>query len=183
MCRALEQVGPEALTIAGICAQAKVAHGTFYIYFANRNAAIDDVLLRFSAFVQARMRAASQLQPESPTRAATATYMGLFEQNIGLMRCFLRHLDTFPAARTAFQELNRAWLELVVASAERRLRRAGRAVAHDELMRRAYALGGMVDQYLAGLLLDHDPHMAAFSRDREALADTFNLLWERGMEP
>ncbi|NOX39628.1 MAG: hypothetical protein GXP05_03680 [Alphaproteobacteria bacterium] len=49
-------------------------------------------------------------------------------------------------------------------------------------MRRAYALGGMIDQYLAGLLLDKDPNMEPFSQNREEIIDTLNLLWERGMQ-
>ena len=182
VCKSLENVSINELTIADICDGANVSHGTFYIYFSNRKELVAEVLLRFCGFVQAKMRAASMGAPGRPTRAATSTYMHLFEQNLGLMTCLLRHLDDFPEAQTAFQNLNREWLETVVASTENHLRQLGRPIDHDELMRRAYALGGMVDQYLAGLLLDRDPNMTPFSQNREAVIDTLNLLWERGME-
>lgn len=182
-CECLEKVSPADLTIAGICGRARVSHGTFYIYFANRNTLVADVLLRFSAFVQAKMRQASKGGAGHAARAATSAYMHLFEQNLGLMKCLVRGLDDFPEAQSAFQSLNREWLDTVVASAQAHLRQSGRPIEHDELMRRAYALGGMVDQYLAGLLIDKDPNMTPFSQDREAVIDTFNLLWERGMEP
>ena len=129
------------------------------------------------------MHRASQQEPADPMRAATATYVALFEQNPGLMKCLINHLDGFPEAKKAFQTLNRQWLENVVAVTERRLALEGRSLAHDELMRRAYALGGMTDQYLTGLLLSNDPNMASFSSDRDAVIDTLNLLWRRGMEP
>ena len=183
LCDCLETITLDALTIRDICARAGVSHGTFYIYFANRNALVSDVLMRFSAFVQARMRRASQAQPQAPARAATSAYMELFVHNRGLMKCLLRHLEGFPEAQRAFQDLNREWLESVVAARAGQLRQSGQPVDRDELMRRAYALGGMVDQYLAGLWLDQDPHMQAFSHDQGAILDTLDLLWQRGMAP
>ncbi|MCA1940502.1 MAG: hypothetical protein LDL26_05840, partial [Caenispirillum bisanense] len=53
----------------------------------------------------------------------------------------------------------------------------------DELLRRAYALGGMVDQYLVALHVHRDPTLAALSADREAVVDTLTLIWKRGMTP
>ena len=183
VCKCLENAPLADLTIAGICDHANISHGTFYIYFPNRNMLVADVLMRFSAFVQAKMRQASKQGPGRPSRAATSAYMHLFEQNLGLMKCLLRHPDDFPEAKIAFQGMNCEWLETVVAATTERLQISGQPIDRDELMRRAYALGGMIDQYLAGLLLDRDPNMAPFSQDREAIIDTLNLLWERGMEP
>ncbi|MBS9718127.1 TetR/AcrR family transcriptional regulator [Pseudohalocynthiibacter aestuariivivens] len=183
VCHCLNKLSLADLTVSEICQAAKIAHGTFYIYFADRNILVGDVALRYISFVQGEMHRASQQEPADPMRAATATYVALFEQNPGLMKCLINHLDGFPEAKKAFQTLNRQWLENVVAATERRLALEGRSLAHDELMRRAYALGGMTDQYLTGLLLSNDPNMASFSSDRDAVIDTLNLLWRRGMEP
>ena len=182
VCDCLEKSSLTDLTIAMICDNAKISQGTFYIYFPNCDALVADVLMRFTSFVQTRMRHASQ-KTSKPARAATCAYFRLFEQNLGMMRCLLRELNSFPEARTAFQNLNREWLETVVASAENSFNKPNRKANYDELMRRAYALGGMIDQYLAGLLLDEDPNMIPFSQNREMVIDTLNLLWERGMEP
>lgn len=183
VCQCLNKCSLAELTVSEICKEAKIAHGTFYIYFTDRNILIGDVALRFIAFVQGEMHRASQQEPADPMRAATATYVALFEQNPGLMKCLINHLDGFPEAKKAFQTLNRQWLESVVAATERRLAQEGKSLDHDELMRRAYALGGMTDQYLTGLLLSNDPNMTSFSTDRDAVIDTLNLLWRRGMEP
>jgi AcrR family transcriptional regulator len=183
LCECLEAGPLGDLTIAQVCTAAGVSSGTMYLYFPNRNALVAEALMRFTAFLQARMRAASRADRGRPVRAATSAYMRLFEGNLGLMRVMLRDLDAFPQAREAFQTLNREWLEAVVAAHARHLAQAGTPVDPNELMRRAYALGGMTDQYLAGLWLDHDPHMRAVSQDREAVIDTLNLLWERGLQP
>ncbi|MCL4675373.1 MAG: TetR/AcrR family transcriptional regulator [Pararhodobacter sp.] len=182
LCQCLDDTPPTSLTISSLCQSAGVSHGTFYIYFPDRNALIGAVLLAFIDFLQTRMRRASRLAADDPVRAATATYVTLFEHNTGLMACLVNHLDGYPEARDAFQALNRNWLDAVVAAVARQWRQAGRAVDRAELLRRAYALGGMTDQYLTGLLLSKDPALQAISSDREAVIDTLTLLWHRGLD-
>jgi AcrR family transcriptional regulator len=183
LCHCLERSSPVTLTVAEICDEAGVAPGTFYIYFPDRNSLIGEVALRFIAFIQREMHKASRQQKMDPVRAATAAYIRLFENNRGLMKCLLNHLDGIPEAQAAFQTLNQEWLESVVAATKRQWAQAGKPADHDELMRRAYALGGMTDQYLSGLLLSSDPNMQAISTDREVVIDTLTFLWQRGMEP
>lgn len=181
----LETRPPAELTIAAICEGAGVAHGTFYIHFADRRALTDTLLEGFVVFLQQGMRAATrEAGAAEATRAATSAYVALFAANAGLMRCLVHHLDAFPGAQAAFQRLNADWVAAVVRATERRAMRAGRAApARDELTRRAYALGGMVDQYLAGLILSRDPGIAAVSMDRDAVIATLCLIWQRGMDP
>jgi AcrR family transcriptional regulator len=182
-CQVLEESGPRDLTVASICEEAGVSNGTFYIYFPDRNALLDTLLRDFVAFLQSSMRAASAGRLGEAPRAATRIYYELFDWNRGLMRCLVHHLDSFPEAQAAFQRLNREWIETVVKSVQRRIRREGRenVISESELLRRAYALGGMVDQYLASLLLSNDLNLAAVSRDREEVLETLTLIWERGM--
>lgn len=183
LCHCLERSSPAVLTVADICGEAGLAHSTFYIYFSDLNALIGDVVLRFIDFIQKEMRKASQQQPADTVQAATRAYISLFESNRGLMKCLINHLDGLPEAQLAFQALNREWLEGVVASTERQWAKKGHAIDHNELMRRAYALGGMTDQYLSSLLLSNDPNMQAISKDRVEVSNTLTLLWQRGMEP
>lgn len=179
-CTVLDASGPQELTVASVCGAAGVSNGTFYIYFADRNVLLDSLLAGFVTFLQAAMRAASLRQPEDAPRAATRAYFELFRQNRGLMRCLIHHPEGFPEAQAAYQRLNREWIEAVVGSVERRLGREG-ALSRAELLRRAYALGGMVDQYLSGLLLSQDPNLIEISQDPETVLETLSLIWERGM--
>jgi hypothetical protein len=87
--------------------------------------------------------------------------------------------DAFPEARAAFQRLNHEWIEAVVSSAMRSDKGAPRS--RPDLMRRAYALGGMVDQYLTALFVTDDPWVRDLSQDRSEVVDMLTDLWKRGM--
>lgn len=182
-CRLLDRLSLTSLTVAQICRQASIAHGTFYIYYPDRQALVADMLLRFVDFVQKTMRRAPPSADGNMTRAAMQAYYDLFEQNRGMMKCLINHQNDFPASKQAFQRLNREWAEIVAASQVRKMKRQGHGaqLSHDELMRRAYALGGMVDQYLAALFLNQDQSVAALSRDRDAVIDTLSHIWQHGV--
>lgn len=174
-CVLLDRVEPPDLQIAAICKAAEVSTGTFYIYFRDRSALLDRLLGGFVGFLQERMRAASGAG--DPTAGATEVYFNLFRANPGLMRCLIHAGAAFPEARAAFQRLNREWIETVVTAA---VRRPG-APPPDELARRAYALGGMVDMYLSALFLTQDEGLAAVSQDPQAVLNTLTHIWKRGL--
>jgi len=184
-CRLLEFVPPAELKVADICREAGVAHGTFYVYFHDIHCLLADTLASFVGFVQSAMRGTATGTGHERVRSTTATYVELFERNPGLMRCLVSRMDDYPEAMTAFQTLNREWTATVVDARLRRLAREYHAEApsREELLRRAYALGGMIDQYLIMLHFGRDDALAALSRDRDAVIDTLSLIWERGMEP
>jgi TetR/AcrR family transcriptional regulator, ethionamide resistance regulator len=171
---------PERLTVSAVCKAAGVAHGTFYLHFSDRNDLAGCVLSSFVDYLQAEMRAAARGSGDA-TRNATAAYMRLFEENCGLMKCMVVGVDAFPQAQEMFQRLNHEWIETVVRAARRRPGSSGLTDA--DLMRRAYALGGMVDQYLAALFVTNDPWIRVISQDREAVLDMFTDLWRKGMSP
>jgi AcrR family transcriptional regulator len=170
----------DRVTVAAVCAAASVAHGTFYIYFRNRNVLAGAVLGAFVDHVQIEMRSAARA-PGDPVRGTTAAYMRLFEENAGLMRCLVVGLDAVPEARAAFQRLNHEWTRTVVRATRHKEGASARSEA--DLMRRAYALGGMVDQYLTALHVTNDPWIGALSHDRAAVLDMFTDLWTKGLAP
>ena len=183
-CAILQGDGPQGLTVASICQEAGVSNGTFYIYFPDRHVLLDSLLADFVTFLQHAMRAADRGTGDA-ARAATRAYFDMFEQNRGLMRCLILPLDGFPEAQAAFQRLNREWIEIVVTAVERRQRRdeTAPAIPRAELLRRAYALGGMVDQYLVQWLLLEDEALGRLSTDEDTVIETLTTLWKKGMEP
>lgn len=183
-CRLLDDRTANELKVAEICAEAGLAHGTFYLYFRDVRHLMAETLTGFVAFMQASMRGAARIGGRDRIRASNAAYVALFEENAGLMRCLVSRVDDFPEAAEAFQALNRDWAATVVEARLRQLARAGQAAPpRDELMRRAYALGGMIDQYLIALFFGRDTTLAEISKDRDAVVATLSLIWERGMEP
>ena len=182
-CSLLNRHALASLKVSTICREAGIAHGTFYIYFPNRQAFVATLLLRFVDYLQTIMHQASKTVNDDTVRTTMRAYYQLFVQNTGMMKCLINHLEEFPSSLAAFQKLNREWATTVVAAAKNNLLYSGtdRVISREELFRRAYALGGMVDQYLSALLLHHDPTLESVSRDREAVIETLSLIWERGM--
>lgn len=178
-CRLLDHTPLSALTISDICDAADIANGTFYIYFPDRNDLIGKVLLRFVDFIQVTMRQAGRAADGDRTWNTTAAYYDLFKANPGLMKCLVNHSDDLPEATRTFQKLNHEWITAVVTSLRRR--QPAIALPPDEQFRRAYALGGMVDQYLSALLLNRDPHLTRLSADRDTTINTIVEVWKKGL--
>lgn len=177
--RLLDDDPPAALKVAAIARAAGTAHGTFYTYFPDIRTGLTETLTGFVGFLQDRMRTAARQGGTAADRSrkTTAAYVRLFEVNRGLMRCLVTRMEAFPEATDAFRRLNRDWTE-TVATARARHSDAPR----DELLRRAHALGGMVDQYLIALHFGGDPELDRLSRDRAAVIDTLTHIWEQGMD-
>ena len=169
----------ESLTVSAICQHAGVAHGTFYLYFKDRHDLAGDLLSKFVTYLQIQMRASAG-HAGDPVRNTTATYYQLFKAHAGLMKCLVMGIDAFPEARTAFQRLNREWAH-TVARAHDKPPKADQ-FTKDELMRRAYALGGMVDQYLTALFIMEDPGLRSVSQDPDTVINTLTNLWTKGMQ-
>ena len=72
VCHLLDRQSLRSLTVGDICKTAKIANGTFYLYFPDRNALVLDVLLGFVAYVQHAMRDAARSGHTDPIRASTA---------------------------------------------------------------------------------------------------------------
>jgi TetR/AcrR family transcriptional regulator, ethionamide resistance regulator len=178
-CHYLDRRPLLSLTVAEVCAAAGLAHGTFYLHFPDRNTLMSDLLLNFAEFVKSGLRAASRQYGTDAVRGSTEAYYDFFEQNPGLMRCLVNDLDDFPEAMAAFQKLNREWV-MTVAAAFRR-KNPSSTLSEPELLRRVYALGGMVDQYLTGLLLNNDQTLKFISGSREEVITTLTTLWNKGL--
>ena len=115
-------------------------------------------------------------------RLATLSYCRLFEANRGLMKCLLHHYEAFPQARGIVADWNKAWIDTIVRAIRKRQHGSGaRRTSETQLRRRAYALGGMVDQYLAGVYLYRDAHLAKAAGDLDAIAETLTFIWSRAM--
>lgn len=183
VCDLLEDALPGDLRVDHVCTRANTSHGTFYVYFADIPSLLTETLEHFVEFLEARLIEAGRDTANRP-RAATRAYVTLFETNRGLMRCLVSRTGGLPEATTQFEAMNRRWAETVAEAAIRRARTEG-CTSSDraELLRRAYALGGMVDQYLVTLFYGSDDMLASLSEDREAVVDTLTTLWTRGLAP
>ncbi|NVK31979.1 MAG: TetR/AcrR family transcriptional regulator [Gammaproteobacteria bacterium] len=168
----------DGLTVAEICQRTGVAHGTFYLHFKDRHALVQELLRLFVDYLQQQMLAAAR-EPGDPVRNSTANYFYLFKAHAGLMKCLVIGMDAFPEARAAFHQLNHQWANIVARAHSKDTRDP---TDKAEILRRTYALGGMVDQYLTALFVTADPWLADVSSDDDAVINTLTNLWKRGMQ-
>ena len=184
-CELLEGTTPDKLKIQDICTLTGIAQGTMYQYFADRDHLLATLLQEFAAFLHDRMEASTlgSTSPEESMQLATQMYCRLFEANKGLMKCLLHHYDAFPQARGIVAAWNKAWIDTIVGAIRKRQRfTKGKHTGEVELRRRAYALGGMVDQYLAGIYLHGDAHLAAVAGDTRSVVRTLTFIWFKAFE-
>lgn len=167
---------PGELQVAAITAEAGVALGTLYRYFPERPALLEALVAAFARFLEERLAASRQGPPGSQERvgAATLAYVRLFRANPGLMRCLLGLGRESAAWTGAFRRLNRAWNGRVAAALA-----AEQGAAPAALLPTAYALGGMVDEFLTTLYLRRDPALAHLAGDEAAVAALLTELWWR----
>jgi AcrR family transcriptional regulator len=174
---------PAALRVSDIAREAGVAHGTFYRYFVDRQAALEVLIADFTRFQRERLTRIRDGAPGSPerVRAITGAYVGLFRSNAGLMRCLIGLWPETEAFRARFHAFNFDWNSRVAAAiAAHRARLSGMPAAPREaLLPTAYALGGMIDEFLTQLYLRRDPALAALEDDENRVADLLTELWCR----
>ncbi|MCC7047905.1 MAG: TetR/AcrR family transcriptional regulator [Alphaproteobacteria bacterium] len=173
-----------ALRVADVASRAGLAHGTFYRYFADRQAIVEAVVADFARFLREAMSKLRQGRPGSPerVRATTLAYLRLFRANPGLMRCLMGLGAESDRFRAGFHALNLDWNGRVAQAIARRRAELSdeRFAPPEDLLPLAYALGGMIDEFLAQLYLRRDPALAHLAEDEETVADLLADLWCRG---
>jgi AcrR family transcriptional regulator len=164
------------LTVADITQSAGLAHGTFYRYFTDMRAGTDALIEEFSGFVESRI--ANAREGESGSRArvlgATLLYARLFRRNAGLMRCLIGLSGEATSFAKSYQRLNRDWYGRVAGAIARE---RGAPNSRDAFLPAAYALGGMIDEFLTQIYLRKDPALAHLADDEDGIAELLTDLW------
>jgi len=171
------------LKVASVTARAGVAHGTFYRYFDDIGAATEALIAAFSAFLRDRLSAARSGAPGSRDRvhATTLVYARLFAGNAELMRCLFALGAGDSAFAKTYGDLNRDWYQrMALAIARRRAGATGERMGPAEALATAYALGGMIDEFMAQIHLRRDPALAHLAGDPQAVAGLLTEIWCRG---
>lgn len=164
------------LKVAEVTRKAGLAHGTFYRYFTSIEAATLRLIEDFSVFVHEKIAGARRGEAGSRERVKSATllYARLFRRNAGLMRCLLGLGNDGLSFTLSYQRLNRDWYGRVAAAIARQ-RNDG--ATPQTLLPAAYALGGMIDDFLRQVYLRHEPALAHLADNEERIAELLTDLW------
>jgi len=179
--RLLEAVGYRDLNVENISAEARLAKGTFYVYFDSKEEFLRELLRRYVAFESQTFAAALPGETQfAGVRRIVRWYAQTFASNVGLLRCMLQLAANDEAARGLWQERNQ---RIVERGLEDLLRRGGRPPADLALLRLAVrTAGGMLDQSLFTRYgLQASPGAELQQIDHDTLVDLLALLMHRAI--
>lgn len=171
---------PAAIRVTDIMAQAGLAHGTFYRYFTDQEAALEELSDGFLLFLNERQAQTKLGAAGSPERIhhSIAVYCRVFRANTGLMRHLMSLDSRGGPSRERFHAFNREWYARAAEAMASRRQAAGGPWAEGlRLLPIAYALGGMVDEFLAQIYIRRDPNLAFLAGDVEASATLLTQAW------
>lgn len=165
------------LKVAEVTRSAGLAHGTFYRYFPDMPAAVTALIEEFSVFIEGHLgaaRAGAEADARERVKAATLVFVRLFRRNAGLMRCLLGLNPGESAFTRAYRRLNRDWYGRVAGALAREREDGSTAQEH---LPAAFALGGMIDEFLAQIYLRKEPALAHLAAHEERIAGILADLW------
>lgn len=184
--KVLEKKGYHAMRVTDITARAKLAEGSFYVYFTDKSDAALTVLSELlTDFLALESQAAPHNSPFDAIRATNRRWLAVCRANAGLMRCILQLGDEDPSLALLAQQSNGDWYDRVALSIGKRRRttpeRRGSALFA------AYMMGGMMDDLVRKLIIYPDPGfhklLAELKVDDDGVADAASIIWLRVFHP
>jgi len=168
-----ESKGYQAATVGAITEVANTAHGTFYLYFRNKEDVFAKVMADVIEELYQQAGASWDGDPRATLAAAMRRFLDVYRSHRGLWRCVLEGMHRSEA-------IERLWLDLRRPFVERIARNLARLVAAGEIRPldtavAAHALGSMVEWFAFAHFELDEPSPLAVSLD--SVVDTLSDLW------
>jgi AcrR family transcriptional regulator len=168
-----ETKGYQGTTVGAITDAANCAHGTFYLYFHNKEDAFARVMGQVTKEMYEEARAPWEGDAYQALSTATRGYLEVYRAHKGLWRCLLEGMHQSKAVEEMWLDLRRPFVERIARNLERMadagtIRPLNTRVA-------AHALGSMVEwTAFTHFELDEPPTSEV---TLEELASTLTDLW------
>lgn len=167
-----EERGYQGTTVAAVTERANTAHGTFYLYFKNKDDAFTQVVRGVIDELFRESDASWSADPRRGARAAIKGFLEVFASHRGLWRALLEAMLSNPELEQLWLKLRRQFMDriagaIAAAQADGRVRPIDPNLA-------AVALGAMVEWY-SFMYFELDPPAGA--GDLEASVDVLTDLW------
>jgi AcrR family transcriptional regulator len=179
-----ESRGYVATTVGAITTAANTAHGTFYLYFRNKEDAFGRVMASVTEEMYREARAPWAGDPFEALEIATRGYLNVFQGHRGLWRCLIEGMHRSPAVGELWLQLRRPFVERIARNLER-LVETGAVRAMNTAVA-AHALGSMVEWFAFAHFVLGEPSEKDHSLDDVAhtLADLwFHAVYGRAEHP
>ncbi len=169
-----EERGYQGTTVGAITSRAATAHGTFYLYFKNK----EDVFGRVMAVVTERLYEEAGARwarghPRGAIEVSIRGFLGVFVEHGPLWRCLLEATFTNRAVERLWLDIRRRFTARVARNLER-LRSEGAIRPLDPVLA-AHALGSMVEWFAFTHFVLQEPPVTEDSY--EAAVHQLTDLW------
>jgi len=168
--------GYKATTVGSITDAAGTAHGTFYLYFKNKDDALTQVLQAVIETIQRRPEIADGASRAERTEVMVRSYVGVLGANPGLYRALLEGMLQSTTIEQVWLDMRETFVQRIAAGLQRvEARGEMRPLADDQ--QAARALVSMCEWH-AFVALGRG-HGRPGQEDVEAAIATVTELWNR----
>ena len=180
--RMLVECGYHQMRVTDITQSAKIAEGSFYVYFDDKKDATLTVLEEFlKDFIDLRSPVEEVKAPFNSIRLANRRWIGLCRANSGLMRCLLQVGDEDRDFTKLVDRTNHNWFERM----SKNVRPDHPNVSDNSMLIATYCLGSMMNELVRKMIINPDREfhklLKSWSADDDAIADAVTLIWMRVM--
>jgi len=168
-----EAKGYVATTVGAITEAANTAHGTFYLYFQNKEDIFTKVMAQVADDLYREARAPWAGDPYEALAAATRGYLEVFSAHRGLWRCLFEGMHQSPAIGAMWLGGRRPFVERIQRNLDRLM--AAGSIREMDTALAAEALGSMVEWTAFCFVELREP--AGHSSSIDELAATLTDLW------
>jgi AcrR family transcriptional regulator len=170
-----ESHGYQAASVGLITKQAECAHGTFYLYFQNKDDAFVQVLAGVREEIRAESRAGISDDRYEGVVGAIRGFLVVFLEHRGLMRALLEGMMLSPRIEGAWREMRHVFTDRIAHRLERE--QAAGAVRTLDTHAAAHALASMAEWHAFTHLVLGDDGPPATAAELDETIATLADLW------
>jgi AcrR family transcriptional regulator len=176
----LEKSGLQNLRVSDIANEAGLALGTFYVYFTDKLEIASEVMMDFGDDLYRRAKLIAHGHDDFDAVLLTNRFFVVnYKHNAGLVRCLFQLDDLLPAFSTRWREHRHQWMEAVARSIARRSGNPN--VPRSLSLPVAFALEGLIVQYLIELFIKQNSLLSKFRQSPDEIAEMLSILWYRAV--
>lgn len=174
----LQEGGYHKMRIADIVKKAKVARGTFYIYFKDKS----DIALQVLSDFRRQMLSSRQINMSgkdwrNKVYLSNLYFAEVYQMNAGLLQAFYQFVDEADDFRRMRHEKEREWVEHLFAAYLRNFDLNPAEVDRDNVLRRLHALRVMVERLCVQVYVEAMPEMTELFPTPHHVATIATDLW------
>jgi AcrR family transcriptional regulator len=174
----LERHGYRNMRLQDVAEEADLNFSLFYHYFASKAELTYEILSEFvESFVAVDTHNVVRRDPFSAIYAANEIIANVYANSPGMMRCLVHFDEEESKFSDIFRTASLDWHTKIAKSMHKRFPE----IPADEqtLLLVAYALGGMVDNFLFERFVDRNPVLVAAFPDPSSAARFLAIIWYR----